>query len=207
MGELNHECGVAAVYHAAGAIVSPLTPIPGDVNSVARLIPRMLLDMQNRGQLAAGMTSYNPQRPSILGDPQGSGDRRGGVPAQPSLRNSNNRCAGTTARPGSGMSATPPAATDDRSYAQPFEREHGRKTKWFSFAFNGQLANFGALKQELLDHGDYHLKRDTDTEILMHAISYELQGEGPEIDWRGVFSRIAERVRWRVQHRPDDGQR
>ncbi len=83
---------------------------------------------------------------------------------------------------------------DDPNYAQPFEREHGRKTKWFSFAFNGQLANFGALKQELLDQGDYHLKRDTDTEILMHAISYELQGEGPDIDWRGVFSRISEKV-------------
>ncbi len=88
MGELNHECGVAAVYHAAGAIVSPLTPIPGDVNSVARLIPRMLLDMQNRGQLAAGMTSYNPQRPSLLETHKEAGDRRGGVPAQPSRRSS-----------------------------------------------------------------------------------------------------------------------
>ena len=60
MGELHHECGVAAVYHAAAQPVSPLAPIPGDRNSVARLIPRMLLDMQNRGQLAAGMTSYHP---------------------------------------------------------------------------------------------------------------------------------------------------
>ena len=35
---------------------------------------------------------------------------------------------------------------DDRSYAQPFEREHGRKAKWFAFAFNGQLANYQELK-------------------------------------------------------------
>ena len=56
MGELNHECGVAAVYHghAAGEPVSALAPIPGDVNSVARLIPRMLLDIQNRASLPRG---------------------------------------------------------------------------------------------------------------------------------------------------------
>ena len=61
MGELNHECGVAAVYHrhVEGGSVSRLAPIAGDINSVSRLVPRMLLDMQNRGQLASGMTSYN----------------------------------------------------------------------------------------------------------------------------------------------------
>ena len=64
MGELHHECGVAAVFHAPDSPVSKLAPIPGDINSVARLIPRMLLDMQNRGQLAAGMASFRrrPQR-------------------------------------------------------------------------------------------------------------------------------------------------
>ena len=68
MGELNHECGVAAVYHqrGAGRPVSALAPIAGDVNSVSRLVPRMLLDMQNRGQLASGMSSYNPDRKAIL---------------------------------------------------------------------------------------------------------------------------------------------
>ena len=81
----------------------------------------------------------------------------------------------------------------DRNYAQPFERDHGRKTKWFAVAFNGQLANYQELKQQLLEQGDYHLKRDTDTEILMHSLSYELQGEGAEIDWRGVFGRLAEK--------------
>src|SRR5215472_10555220 len=66
MGELQRECGVAAVYHAAGEPASSLAPIPGDVNSVARLVPRMLLDMQNRGQLAAGMTSFRPDRQALL---------------------------------------------------------------------------------------------------------------------------------------------
>src|SRR5690349_14459750 len=66
MGELYHECGVAAVFHADGQDVSALAPIRGERQSVTRLIPRMLLDMQNRGQLAAGMTSYNPDRKAIL---------------------------------------------------------------------------------------------------------------------------------------------
>ena len=39
---------------------------------------------------------------------------------------------------------------DDRSYAQPFERHHLLKHKWFSFAFNGQLANYGYLREQLL---------------------------------------------------------
>ena len=66
MGELHHECGVAAVYHAAGKPVSSLAPIAGDPNSVARLVPRMLLDMQNRGQLAAGMSSFRPDRSALI---------------------------------------------------------------------------------------------------------------------------------------------
>ncbi len=69
MGELHHECGVAAVYHAAGRSVSSLAPVPGDVDSVALLVPRMLLDMQNRGQLAAGMASYRPDRNALHQDP------------------------------------------------------------------------------------------------------------------------------------------
>src|SRR5437763_5492102 len=82
---------------------------------------------------------------------------------------------------------------DDRYNAQPFERDHGRKAKWFAFAFNGQLANYQDLKEELLSKGDYHLKRDTDTEIIMHSLAYELQAEDQEPDWVGVFGRIAER--------------
>src|SRR5205823_13881954 len=34
---------------------------------------------------------------------------------------------------------------------------------------------------------------DTDTEILMHSLAYELQDVGPRTDWAGVFGRLAER--------------
>ena len=66
---------------------------------------------------------------------------------------------------------------DDRSYAQPFERHHFKRHKWFSFAFNGQLANYRELRAEVLADPDNHLARDTDTEIIMHSISSGLARE------------------------------
>jgi amidophosphoribosyltransferase len=192
MGELNHECGVAAAYHAAGRGVSTLAPIAGDIHSVARLIPRMLLDMQNRGQLAAGMTSFHPERRALLRT-----HKEVGTVAEAFRLNHRAKfeaiMRGLDGPAAIGHVRYATCGGDDRSHAQPFEREHARKAKWFALAFNGQLANFSELKRDLLDQGDYHLKRDTDTEILMHSLSYELQAEGPDIDWRGIFGRLAER--------------
>jgi amidophosphoribosyltransferase len=194
MGELYHECGVAAVYHAQGSSisVSKLSPIAGDVNSVARLIPRMLLDMQNRGQLAAGMTSFRCDRSALLRT-----HKEVGTVAE--AFRLNHRAEHETIMQGMdgpvaiGHVRYATCGADDRANAQPFERDHGRKTKWFSFAFNGQLANYQELKEELLSKGDYHLKRDTDTEIIMHSLAYELQMEDRHPDWVGVFGRLAER--------------
>ena len=63
MSELHHECGVAAIYHLPGREISPLCDDPEEVS---RLMPRMLLDVQNRGQLAAGFTTYNPNRSQLI---------------------------------------------------------------------------------------------------------------------------------------------
>ena len=60
MGELQHECGIAAVYHFDSPEASPLAP-PQGADHVSRLMPRMLLDLQNRGQLAAGLSSFSPR--------------------------------------------------------------------------------------------------------------------------------------------------
>jgi amidophosphoribosyltransferase len=68
---------------------------------------------------------------------------------------------------------------DDIRYAQPFERQHGRLWKWFSFAFNGNLANYSALRQRLLSKRGYHFTLNTDTEIIMHSLAYRLRGERP----------------------------
>jgi amidophosphoribosyltransferase len=192
MGELNHECGVAAVYHARGRFVSRLAPVADDPNSVTRMVPRMLLDMQNRGQLAAGVSSYNPARSALLRT-----HKELGTVAEAFRLNHRAKhesiMKGLEGPAAIGHVRYATCGSADRNYAQPFERDHGRKTKWFAVAFNGQLANYQELKRDLLEQGDYHLKRDTDTEILMHSISYEIQGEGPEIDWRGVFSRLSDR--------------
>jgi len=49
--------------------------------------------------------------------------------------------------------------------------------RWFSMAFNGQLANFTELRSELLELTDYHLTRETDTKIIMHYLGHELRGD------------------------------
>src|SRR5438552_7110794 len=65
MAELHHECGIAALYHLESPTPSRLTPLAGP-EQVSRLMPRILLDLQNRGQLAAGFTTYNPRREQII---------------------------------------------------------------------------------------------------------------------------------------------
>ena len=62
---MRDECGVAAIYHLPDRGVSPLSPEQG-TEAVSRLMPRMLLDIQNRGQLAAGMTTYDPKRNQLI---------------------------------------------------------------------------------------------------------------------------------------------
>jgi len=136
----------------------------------------MLLDIQNRGQLAAGMTSYCPQRDQLIDTHKDVGtvsevfrlSHRG---KRESLMT---RYAGRAAI-GHVRYAT--CGQDDRSYAQPFERHHLQKHKWFSFAFNGQLANYPDLRARLLADDDHHLARETDTEIIMHELSRELSGD------------------------------
>jgi amidophosphoribosyltransferase len=192
MSELQHECAVAAVYHAAGRSVSSLTPNPGDANSVALLVPRMLLDMQNRGQLAAGMASYRSDRNALI-----KTHKEVGTVAEAFRLNHREEFEGIMRQVDGpvaiGHVRYATCGGNERDDAQPFERDHGRKAKWFAFAFNGQLANYEDLKDELLAQGDYHLKRDTDTEIIMHSLAYELQSEEQEPDWAGVFGRLADR--------------
>ena len=168
MSQLGEECGVAAIYHLPHGGVSSLCPEQGP-EQVSRLMPRMLLDIQNRGQLAAGMTTYHPRRKQLIDTHKQTGtvaeafrlNHRG--KAESLMR----RYAGRAAI-GHVRYAT--CGEDDRSYAQPFERHHIKKHKWFSFAFNGQLANYKALCRKLLADDDNYLARETDTEIIMHTI-------------------------------------
>ena len=140
MSELHDECGVAAIYHLPGRGVSPLVPEQGP-EAVSRLMPRMLLDIQNRGQLAAGMTTFNPQRNQLI-------DTYKDVGTVSEVFRMNHRgkyeslMEEYAGRAAIGHVRYATCGADDRSYAQPFERHHIKKHKWFSFAFNGQLANY-----------------------------------------------------------------
>ncbi|MEE8451873.1 MAG: class II glutamine amidotransferase, partial [Thermoguttaceae bacterium] len=138
-------------------------------------MPRMLLDIQNRGQLSTGMTSYDPGRNQLIDTHKelGSVTEVFRIGHRGKFENLMQEYAGQAAI-GHVRYAT--CGLDDRSYAQPFERHHIRKHKWFSFAFNGQLANYRELRRELLGDDDNHLARETDTEIIMHQICRTLSG-------------------------------
>jgi amidophosphoribosyltransferase len=175
MDELHHECGIAAIYHLHSVSPARLAP-PSGPEQTSRLMPRMLLDMQNRGQLAAGFTTYNPRREQIIDTYKQVGT------VLEAFRQSHQAKHDSIMREYAGRAAIghvryATCGADDRSYAQPFERHHGCKWKWFSFAFNGQLANFTQLRAELLSLADYHLTRETDTEVIMHYLSHELRGD------------------------------
>lgn len=173
MSEIHDECGVAAVYHLPGD-ESPLCP--GGRDNAHRLIPRMLLDIQNRGQLAAGFTSYKPNRDQLLLTHKEVGT------VSEVFRMSHKAKAESLMKEFPGVAAIghvryATCGGDDPNLAQPFERPHLEKRKWFSFAFNGQLANFEELKAKILSDASHHLTRDNDTEVIMHEIGRELAGE------------------------------
>ncbi len=191
MSDLFHECGIAAVYHLPGMGTSRLAP-PQGADETSRLMTRLLLDIQNRGQLAAGMTTYHPHRSQLIDTHKdvGTVTEVFSLNHQVLYEKLMKEYAGLAAI-GHVRYAT--CGKDDKSYAQPFERHHIEKSKWFSFGFNGQLANYQELKKEILENSNFHLARETDTEILMHLISQELS-DGKKTDLIGLLKRLSERL-------------
>lgn len=174
MDELQHECGVAALYHLADGGRSAVWP--GDPGQVTRLMPRMLLDLQNRGQLAAGFTSYNPGRDQLIDTYKELG------PVAEAFRMTQPHKFESVMEDFSGRAAIghvryATCGPTGRSYAQPFERRHGCKWKWFAFGFNGNLANFERLRADILALNEYHLTRDNDTEVIMHFLAHAVRGD------------------------------
>jgi amidophosphoribosyltransferase len=213
---VHDECGIAAVYLMRGGLprraveTEQLFPAgarggtdggdPGrggagpalaeigvERINVAALIPRMLMDLQNRGQLAAGISSFDPDRDTILETFKGLGAVEGvfRMNHQGTYQALMSRYAGRAAI-GHVRYAT--CGPDDATFAQPLERQHGRKWKWYSFCFNGNIANYAELRQKILERGDY-VVRDNDTEIIMHHLSRELAGD-QKPDFVEVFRRL-----------------
>jgi amidophosphoribosyltransferase len=193
MSELHHECGVAAIYHLPTGDVSQLCP-GQDRKNASRLIIRMLLDMQNRGQLSAGISRYDasPANGQLLDTYRELGS------VQEVFRLSHNKKAESLMKAYVGSAAIghvryATCGKDDRSYAQPFENHHFDTRQWFTFGFNGQLSNFNELARDLLENDNHHLVRSSDTEVLMHELTKELTAD-PDICLIKLMRNIAQRL-------------
>jgi len=172
-------CGIIGVYS-----------LKDKTRNVYPLIVKGLLDLQHRGQLSAGITSYNPERKRILQTHKKNGKVHDVF--EISHRYKSKRLLedySGHAAIGHTRYATSGDAGDQ--LAQPFERPHGRKSKWFSLAFNGNLANFDKLKNGLEDVG-YNMTYDSDTEVIMHFLSREVQSHKPweELNFVDIFKNL-----------------
>ena len=188
------ECGVAAVYRMDRPPPNaPEGEIFSSSENIVRFLPNMLIDLQNRGQLAAGITRYNENALQIIDTYKRVGSVSDvfhlTVPDPAKFENILQEYAG---RAGIGHVRYATCGRDDASFAQPFERHEGRKWKWFAFGFNGNIANYPKLKAELEQKG-YHLVRDTDTELLHHHFCYALERK-KKPDFVDVFRQIAHYV-------------
>ena len=168
MDTVGEECGIAAVSLPKDLKERPL-------GGAAYYLYKMLLQQQHRGQQSAGITTYRKDRTQLIDTHKGLGMVNEVFRSHHEEKNkailedySGSRGIGHVRYATSGK--------EDESSAQPFERHHGRLWKWFSFGYNGHIANFSELKKQLLDAG-YHLVRNIDTELVMHFISKAMVGD------------------------------
>jgi len=162
---MNHKCGICGV---------------GGKENAEYLLYKMLLQLQHRGQLSAGITTYHPESTQRLLTYKELGLVNNAFHAEhkgkfASIMQNHKSLTGI----GHVRYAT--SGADDKNYAQPFERQHGRKNKWFSFCFNGNISNYADLKRGL-ERDNYHIVRETDTEIIMHMLSKSIKTSGTIVD-------------------------
>ncbi len=179
--DIHENCGIAAVYIKENG---------ESANKALFYLYKLLLNLQNRGQLSAGITTYNTARGQLLDTHSDLG------PVNEVFRTSDKaksmrifkRYAGNK---GIGHVRYATSGSEEKSYAQPFERHHGKKWKWFSFCFNGNLANYTTLKKKVEKLG-YHMIHQTDTEIIMHNLAKEL-APAKKPNLINVFSNLAKK--------------
>jgi amidophosphoribosyltransferase len=184
--EIHEECGIAGVYFFNN----------NHDQNVIPLLYKMLLNLQNRGQLSAGISTYSDKRSNLIQTYKDLGTVNEVFQVR-DLGHAKHIFERYSGRIGIGHVRYSTLGLDSKSYAHPFERKHGRKCKWFSFCFNGNIANFPELKEELLDKKDYHLIYNSDTEIILHYISLELMNlyeHGSLPDLKKVFRNLSEKL-------------
>jgi amidophosphoribosyltransferase len=180
--EIHEECGIAAVY---------FSPKNNVGNKALFYLYKLLLNMQNRGQLSAGFTTFNHERKQLIDTYKDIGTVNEVFRTSKKAESVDifRRYAGNK---GIGHVRYATFGKDERNYAQPFERHHGRLWKWFSFAFNGNLVNYEHLKKHLEEKKEYHFILENDTEIIMHYLSRELAGnKQPKMET--VFGNLAKK--------------
>ena len=143
--------------------------------NVMPLLMKSLMDLQNRGQLSSGITTYSDERKRVLQTYKSNGkvDEVFRINHKNKLANLTYNYSGHI---GIGHTRYATSGDDSDSLAQPFERPHGKLSKWFSIAFNGNLANYDHLKLKLESNG-YNMTYDSDTEIIMHYLSKDMPYE------------------------------
>ena len=172
-------CGIVGAYS-----------LKDKTKNVYPLIVRGLLDLQHRGQLSAGITSFNPERKRILQTHKKNGkvhevfDINHRYKSKRLLEDYSGHAA-------IGHTRYATSGNNEDQLAQPFERPHGRKSKWFSLAFNGNLANYAHLKSGLEEVG-YNMTYDSDTEVIMHFLSREVQSHKPweDLNFKEIFKNL-----------------
>ncbi|MCK5283575.1 MAG: amidophosphoribosyltransferase [Nanoarchaeota archaeon] len=180
--EVHDECGIAAVY---------LKQNGNPENKALFYLYKLLLNLQNRGQLSAGITTFNRGRRQLLDTYRNIGT------VNEVFRTSKEQLSKELFRKyagnkGIGHVRYATFGKNERMYAQPFERHHGRLWKWFSFGFNGNLVNYAQLRHVLESQKEYHFILENDTEIIMHYISREFSGN-KKLSLRRAFGNISEK--------------
>ncbi len=181
-GEVKEECAVAAV-----SLPNAIDKYPN--GAAAYYLYQMLLRMQNRGELAAGITTYDTGRQQIIDTHKKLGTVSDVFSTH--LETEFNRIMQKySGVKGIGHTRYSTSGGDDEGSAQPFERHHGKKWKWFSFCFNGNIANFNELKFEI-EKKHYELVRNIDTEVILYFLE-KAQGE-KKTPMDEVFKGLSER--------------
>lgn len=174
MDDKHEECGICAAC------------TPG--RSCTYDLYQMMLDLQHRGQAGAGISTYDPSRKIII-----STHKRPGLVSEVFSGSDEETFSGLMERysgeMGIGHTRYGTSGNLTSRHVQPFERVHGEKAKWFSFGFNGHIANRPELERRIMKMG-YHLMLDTDTELLMHFLSRSIsENKG---DLKETFRTVSE---------------
>jgi len=176
---MHDKCGIAGVSFKSFS----------EQNNAPLALYKMLLQLQHRGQLSAGITVFKPESDFLLQTHKDLGlvnsvfraEHKGKFVSLMQKYSSQN---------GIGHVRYATCGSDDIEYAQPFEHFHGKKDRWFSLAFNGNIANYPKLSKELEKQG-YHFVRKTDTELILLLLAKHLKNNKNLVE---SFSKISEHL-------------